>query len=506
MNRFFSLYKNELYRTVRKPIFYILLVGIALSVLFTSVPVYFSNTEYISDSYYYYYTEEDLKWQKQEADRQTTFFESNPNEENAVNAASCLASYYQTEFIVNNKEILEDEEAPYFIQECAVDKFNEYIYNREYARLMMKVENSEIFFEKDSFEKQHERYSSLIGELKDAVTNKSYSQYINVLIKEVSLDPEFSDDEKETLRKRYQSMLKANPDGNISTYSVESLITEIETAEKSLKDSINYVFDSSLNKPLTDSDRKKTENLLAVDRYTLENGLLNENSDTNNQTGYIYRNSVTIGSIVLAFMVLVFAGSSVSQEMSTGSIKSLIIAPAKRSKILTAKLASLLTVALMGFAVMFVTAISVNLILFGGSAFRNYVYVLGGSVHSLNGFTFLLCSALIDFIDIIFLLLFALMLSTLTRNTAVAVGGSVSLLFANTVIGETLTNYDAYAVRFTPFANLGLSERVFEFQNYAEISAQNDDISLAFSFGYIIVACVCMLWTTYDSFCRRDIK
>ena len=123
---------------------------------------------------------------------------------------------------------------------------------------------------------------------------------------------------------------------------------------------------------------------------------------------------------------------------------------------------------------------------------------------------------MVTYVDIVIFLLFALMLSVITRNTAVSVGLSMGTYFAGNIVSSFMMAYLAPAdwQKFIPFYNLGLSSRVFSFADMMNFTSYMGTTSssysmlpsVSFSVCYLIVLSFCMFYIALDSFNRKDIK
>ena len=134
----------------------------------------------------------------------------------------------------------------------------------------------------------------------------------------------------------------------------------------------------------------------------------------------------------------------------------------------------------------------------------------GGKAMEINFFLYQLADAFVQFIDVFVFMLFAFMLSIVTRNTAASVGISIGVYFggsmAMTMVGQFLKGE---WINFIPFTNLSLSTKFFPYSGLNNMMTGmgivNTGTSLPFSLCYLAVLCICMLYVAKDSFCRRDI-
>ena len=253
------------------------------------------------------------------------------------------------------------------------------------------------------------------------------------------------------------------------------------------------------------------ENDIAVQTYRLENNLT---FDFTTAEGVMSATGVSVlysfGVVLVAILMMILAGGSVSQEMSSGTIKSLIISPTRRWKIYLAKLLSLLSVGVMATLLLYVISIASMTVWFGTGRFLPYVTASGGRVLEVNFFLYQLADAFVQFIDVFVYMVFAFMLSTVTRNTAASVGISLGVYFGGEIILAIVNQYlKGEWINFLPFSNLALSTKFFPYSGLSSMingtGLVSTGPSLTFSLCYLLVLCICLLYIAKDSFCRRDI-
>ena len=107
-------------------------------------------------------------------------------------------------------------------------------------------------------------------------------------------------------------------------------------------------------------------------------------------------------------------------------------------------------------------------------------------------------------------MVFALMLSTVSRNSAVSVGLSIATYLGGATIMQIinlLVKVDW--IKFIPFNNLSLQSRIFtsdvSYSASSMISGITGNISIGFSIAVLGVCVFLMIVTMFDSFRKRDI-
>lgn len=227
--------------------------------------------------------------------------------------------------------------------------------------------------------------------------------------------------------------------------------------------------------------------------------------------------SVSLGQFLITILLLVVAGSAISQEIATGSIKSLIIAPVRRWKIFTAKLLSLLTTGIIAVIILCVFSNIGASVFMGTSAMVPYVYVSGSAVLSMPYWLYDLLHIFAENASTMVYCSFAFMLSIITRNTALSVGLSIATLFTTSTAAALLDGLPfphQLWMDFLPFMNFDLTGDLFPFSSLMEplgsiMTSYEMPIirpSLQFSIIYLIVLLFCILYIGFDSFTRSDIK
>ena len=352
----------------------------------------------------------------------------------------------------------------------------------------------------------------LVSDYQAILDSKDFKEYVRIESDSINNDNTLSTSEKDIQVEYYSLWYKLDPTGMSQARDAAQSVTDMK---RSLIDEIDYTSMSQGMTPMTPSQISDMENRLAVAEYKIQNNCLN----LSDSMGYSWGSLDTVfmfGIYVIALMMLVLAGGAMSQEISSGSIKSLIIAPVKRWKIFTAKLLSLLSVGLMALAVLYIFGMLAQGLFFGFSSIP-YVYASHGVAAAIPFALYQILSLLVSYIDIIVYTVFAFMLSVLTRNTAVSVGISIAAYFGGSTALNKMMELPSYEwLNFIPFASMSLNGRVFPFASMM-LSLSNMDSGLksasafkapgvTFSLIYLAVLLFCMTYTGLDSFNRRDLK
>lgn len=287
-------------------------------------------------------------------------------------------------------------------------------------------------------------------------------------------------------------------------YWKEAILNKTETLQRSVRTGIDY----EKTKVLTAEKKQEYEDTIKMNIYRLENNMPPvEYADENYR---IIFETIANGFVVamIAVFAIIIAGGAISTEVSTGTIKFWALTPNKRWKILSAKILSML------FYIVVVTLIMALLTILCANLFfdtkgTEYIYVKNGNVETVGNSLFIIEYYFAKIIPAILFAIFALMLSTVTRNTSVAVSFSVATYIGNGIAMAIINQFVKKDwVKFIPFNNLNIADKIFpNFENPMAMLGTSfaTSTSLQFSLGVLIVCAVLMLVTTYDSFNNRDI-
>ncbi len=345
---------------------------------------------------------------------------------------------------------------------------------------------------------------------------KDFREYLDIRNEQIQSDASMSADQKKIYLEGNDLWYKIDPSGGLEEGSdfenLQSAINQIESTRMALLNNLDYDSPTGMM-PLTPAKREKLENNLAVMIYKLENQM--PVSDYNlTAKVFAVQGMLGFGRFMIVLLMMILAGGAISQEIATGSIKSLIISPTKRWKIYSAKVLSLLFVGIAATLLLYGITMLANGIYFGFSSGEPYVYAYHGTVGELGFYLYKLLYLAIGFLDIIFYMALAFMLSIITRNTAAAVGISIAVYFGGNMASAFLS-YVAKGewMKFIPFNNLSLASDFFPYDTTSQMAgnlfgniASAVNPSILFSMLYLVVALVCMGYIGLDSFNRRDIK
>ena len=169
-----------------------------------------------------------------------------------------------------------------------------------------------------------------------------------------------------------------------------------------------------------EADLKAYEEDALKSMYSLERNIpqLMFTSDARTSVNALFEVFVVIG-ILVSIMV---GGAMVSQEFSTGTIRLLLIRPVTRTKVLLAKMMTTLLLAVVLLTLGFIGLVIASGVVYGFETLAIPVLTVVNDVVVEQAFSYYLMLKLsAGFASLLFMAMLALMLSTILRNTAVAV-------------------------------------------------------------------------------------
>jgi ABC-2 type transport system permease protein len=252
------------------------------------------------------------------------------------------------------------------------------------------------------------------------------------------------------------------------------------------------------------------EEAVLVGIYRLDNGIRVHTSKSDGITGGVGWDerlrfwdvfaASALGINVISVLIIIVAGSLISSEFSSGTVKYLLVNPVKRGKIFLSKYITVLTFAFVMLLLYYIFNVLLSGALFGFGDFgAPYLYVSGGEV--VRGSSFLLVASkyLVGSIGMICMATLAFAISSVARSSALSIGLGVFLY---------LSGYGAVAIMSQLRLDFG---RYIIFSNL-ELNAIAEGVSIyrgqtvPFALAVIGVYMLVFLLTAWDGFVRRDVK
>ena len=193
------------------------------------------------------------------------------------------------------------------------------------------------------------------------------------------------------------------------------------------------------------------EKIIKTNNYRIEHNLPPDQGKA--LWGFVTQLAGTI-SIVSLFTIIIAAGI-VAGEFNSGTIKLLLIRPLKRWKVLLSKYLAVLLFALDALIILFLASFLVGGIVCGFSgASQPYLGFANGNVTEVNMLWHIFTTYAYACVNLLMMVTFAFMISTVFRNNSLAVGISLFLMFTGNALVGFLGQYNW--VKYILFANTNL--------------------------------------------------
>jgi len=473
----FNLIKNELYKTFHKKGIYIVLIITTLYILLTNI-IY--NTKLFNDNE----IESGLEFEITFA---TTMEE---------------AGETNTEEYVYSKSYIETHE---YAKSFGVDSWQRYIiindseYYVKTSDIIERIISYELKFTKDKndYEEALKEKKELTNELKnmtweDFVKNKKQ-------LAEINLKNSLTQEEKNI----YQAELNAlnlRIKHNIK-YGFDDYNEYLDIYESNLLNLLLYK--NKKEESLTQEEKNilnEAKKEVAISKYKIENKIKEVPYNSNN---YLYDNFLNEYSTMILVMIILVAGSIVSEEFSKGTIKLLLVKPFSRTKILLGKYITSLLMVLFSIVVIFIIQTIIGGLFFGFDSLEipkviyNYTTSTVESIHILK---FLFFNVLAVLPQLVLLTTLAFSLSTIFINTSIATVLTIVGAFGSNIINTIAQLAEIEILKF--FVTLNWDWSVYLFGGTSPYKG----ITFPFSIIICIIYLLIMLFVTFIIFKKRNIK
>lgn len=465
-----NLVKNEIIKIVRKKSFYIILIVVLAYIVLSNVMykyVYTSDYEYYDESYV-----ENLK------DRISSLNLDNQQD---------LDMYVNDKTELDTYELLKQYDKGTWQYKLILEKASSYL--SEINTYTYKIKDEEALNEaKETYNKFTERLKANdwkgfvqdeLDELKKSQeglseNEKDQSTLIQIEVLEMRLKNEiaYGDDYKNVALSRYQqSQLEANELSNKNNKSYEE-----EKAYQSAKE-----------------DAEKS-------RYAIEQG--KDIYNTSDARGFLL-NVFSKYELFIIITIVLIAGAIVSDEFNKGTIKSLLVRPYSRTKILLAKFITVLIIVLFIMVVTVILQFIIGGILFGFDSLSipNVVYNFKtGKIMEVGILKSIICTGLGKLPIYVLLGTLAFALSTLFNNTAVAITITLLGYMASSMVNQFAYYYDMEWLKFFVTPNWDFTQ--FFYGNLPLIKGMSIPLSIIICLVYFVI----MIIPTFVVFNKRNIK
>lgn len=283
-------------------------------------------------------------------------------------------------------------------------------------------------------------------------------------------------------------------------YGVDYLniaLTRYQTSSETL---ISYDLD---NKELDFEEQKEYNNALTTkeeSRYIIETGTdINKSDSLKGSLQYFYSQY----GVFIIVVIIMIAGTIVSEEFNKGTIKLLLVKPYTRNQILLSKFLTVLIISAFVIVSTILMQILVGGILFGfGSIFEPVVVynLSANAIQEINIFAYLGIQTLTQLPIIILLATLAFAISTIFSNSALAITISLLGYMGASIINQLAIAYKLTFMQYFVTMNWDLSQYLFGGLPYME------GMNLITSIIVCVVYLLIMLIPTFIIFKKRNIK
>lgn len=247
-------------------------------------------------------------------------------------------------------------------------------------------------------------------------------------------------------------------------------------------------------------DKNESIEKREISRYIIENNVdINKSNDVRG----ILKNLFNEYGLFIIVMIVMIAGTIVSEEFNKGTIKLLLVKPYDRRKILLAKFITVLIMILFSIAVVVIMELIVGGIIFGWNSLSVPILQYNFDTQSLENipiFTYLGIEILTQLPKLILLATLAFSCSTLFTNSAVAIAIPLLGYMSADMINMLVIQYKVEFMKFFVSLNWDFKEYLF-----GKLPTM-EGLTLGFSIIICSLYFVAMLIPTFIAFKKKNIK
>ena len=483
-----NLVKNELIKIFKKKTIYITMVVIFLLLIFMNCMFKYANSG--SEYDYYLYNENYINSLRGELET------LNPEKSSDVTTYINLLSEIQlSEMMEQHKDaewklaIINERIAPYITErntyQYGAEKNQEQVavINQEIDDLLTKLdENDWKYFAREDLVKAEQQIEQLNAQ-KEQTEDKAVLENIETELDNAQMEKEIAE-------------IRLNKEIPYGTDYLNRAISNLQTANTSLANFKNI-------EELTYQEKLEYNSYLedqAESRYILETG--RDIHNTNTLKG-ILENFYSQFGIFLIVVIVMIAGTIVSEEFNKGTIKLLLVKPYTRNKILMAKAITTLIMIIFIIVVTLVMQILIGGIIFGFDSLSEPVVAYNfntNTMEEMNIFANLGVQTLTQLPMIILLATLAFAISTLFTNSTLAITISLLGFMSASIINQLAIGYDLQFMKYFVTMNWDLSIYANGALPYME--GMNMTMSIIICVIYFLI----MMIPTFIVFKKRNIK
>ena len=483
-----NLVKNELIKIFKKKTIYITMIVIFLLLIFMNCMFKYANSG--SEYDYYLYNENYINSLRGELET------LNPEKSSDVTTYINLLSEIQlSEMMEQHKDaewklaIINERIAPYITERntyqygAEKDETQVEAVNQEINDLLAKLdENDWKYFAREDLAKAEQQIEELNAK-KEQTEDKAVLENIETELNNAQMEKEIAE-------------IRLNKEIPYGSDYLNRAISDLQTANTNLANFKN-------TEELTYEQKLEYNSYLeeqAESRYILETG--RDIHNTNSLKG-ILENFYAQFGIFLIVVVVMIAGTIVSEEFNKGTIKLLLVKPYTRNKILIAKAITTLMMIIFIIVVTLVMQILIGGIIFGFDSLSEPVVAYNfntNTMEEMNIFANLGVQTLTQLPMIILLATLAFAISTLFTNSTLAITISLLGYMAASIINQLAIGYDLQFMKYFVTMNWDLSIYANGALPYME------GMSMTMSIIICVIYFLIMMIPTFIVFKKRNIK
>ena len=482
-----SLIKNELTKIFKKKAIYILLfVTLAFIILSNCIYKYFygnSSYSYYSDSYVEYAKQEINNLDPDKPSDTKMYIEY----KTVIDVNEMMKEYssdaWQIQIIASTVEAYVNERNTYLYgaekNEEQANKINEQI-----NELSNRLKNDDWrYFANEELQKAEEKLKALENE-KNTTEDKQRLEALDLEIKTAKIDLEVARYRvDEDIKYGYDYMNIA-----LSNYQEQSyMIAQIEDSNEEL----SYQEEKDYKQAIEDKE---------ISKYIIESH--EDINKGNDLRGILSRFFSEFGLFIIVIVIMI-AGTIVSEEFNKGTIKLLLVKPYSRNKILLSKFITVLIMIVFSVAVIVGMELIVGGIIFGFDSLSIPILEYNFNTNMLeeiNVFAYLGIQILAQLPIIILLATLSFALSTIFTNAPVAIALPLLGYMGAAIINQLAIQYNIGFLRYFVTLNWDFSQYLYGSMPLME------GLTPIFSAIICIVYFIIMIIPTFVIFKKKNIK
>ena len=481
-----NLIKNELTKIFKKKSIYIILfVTLAFVILSNCMYKYFyndGNYSYYSDSYVEY-AQKELKELDPEKPSDTKMY---IEYKTVLDVNEMMKQYDKEAWQI---QIISSRIEPY------VTERNTYLYGAE------------------KNETQANKINEQINELLEKLKNDDWKYFANEELK-------LAEEKVKTLEETIKNTVDKQKLENLKIELANAKI-DLEVAKYRIEEDIKYGYDymnvaisnyqqygyniiqmDNSNIELTHQEKKdynKAVENKEISKYIIENHVDVEKTD--DLRGILSRFFNEFGLFIIVIVVMV-AGTIVSEEFSKGTIKLLLVKPYNRNKILFSKFITVLIMIAFSFVILIGMELIVGGLIFGFESLQIPVVVYNfntNMIQEINVFAYLGTQIIMVLPSVILIATLAFSLSTIFTNSPVAIALPLLGYMGAAVINQLAMQYNVGFLKY--FVTLNWDFTQYLYGNVPLMEGLTSEFSIVICLLYFLI----MMIPTFMVFKRKNI-